>query len=83
MKYRGTVFFFAGFLATLGAGWYGFPKALYERAAQPFSFSHKTHTGEKVGRHLPLAVADAIEEAARTGVHEQALLDVDADDKTR
>jgi hypothetical protein len=49
MKYRGTVFFFAGFLATLGAGWYGFPKALYERAAQPFSFSHKTHTGEKVG----------------------------------
>jgi hypothetical protein len=49
MKHRGKIFFFAGFAASLSAGWYGFPKALYERSPQPLAFSHQTHTGEKVG----------------------------------
>jgi hypothetical protein len=49
MRYRGTLVFLAGFSASLAAGWYAFPLALYERSTQPLSFSHKTHTGEKVG----------------------------------
>jgi len=33
----------------LAVGWAGFPRLLYRSSAQPFSFSHKVHQGEKVG----------------------------------
>jgi hypothetical protein len=48
MSYRGALVFLAGFSASLAAGWYGFPRVLYERSAQPLTFSHKAHT-EKAG----------------------------------
>jgi hypothetical protein len=48
-KYRGTIFFAAGAAAALAFGWFAFPRVLYQRAAQPVAFSHKTHTGEKGG----------------------------------
>ena len=44
MKSRGTWVFLAGALAALGAGWAGFPYAIYERRPQPVNFSHKAHT---------------------------------------
>jgi len=40
--------FAAGVLAALGAGWAGFPRAIYRAAPQPVEFSHKVHT-EKAG----------------------------------
>lgn len=49
MRIRGTAMFLLGFAATLWAGWVAFPRALYKSAAQPISFSHKVHAGEKVG----------------------------------
>jgi hypothetical protein len=33
----------------LAAGWIAFPKLLYRTETQPLRFSHKTHTGDKVG----------------------------------
>jgi hypothetical protein len=42
---RGTLFFLAGALAALGAGWAGLPGVLYERRTQPVDFSHQVHTG--------------------------------------
>ncbi len=35
-------------LAALGAGWIGFPKAIYKSRPQPVDFSHKVHA-EKAG----------------------------------
>ena len=49
MKYRGVILFFTGLLGSLGAGWFGFPRVLYEQKRQPLQFSHKTHTGAKAG----------------------------------
>jgi hypothetical protein len=46
---RGTVVFVAGMLVALGAGWVGFPRAIYQSRPQPVDFSHKVHTGEKGG----------------------------------
>jgi len=45
---KGRAIFFAGVLAALGAGWAGFPHAIYRRQAQPVDFSHKIHV-EKGG----------------------------------
>lgn len=45
MTNRGTLFFLAGTLAALGAGWAGLPGVLYESRLQPVDFSHKVHTG--------------------------------------
>ncbi len=33
----------AGLLAALGAGWAGFPRAIYKSTPQPVAFSHKVH----------------------------------------
>ena len=49
MKVRGTAMFVLGFAATLWAGWSAFPRALYRSASQPLNFSHKVHSGDKVG----------------------------------
>ncbi len=49
MTIRGTAVFAAGLLASLTAGWLGFPSVLYERTPQPLDFSHAVHTGEKGG----------------------------------
>ena len=38
----------AGVLAALGAGWAGFPYAIYQSRPQPVDFSHKVHA-EKAG----------------------------------
>lgn len=43
MRLRGTLFFAAGLLASLSAGWLGFPSVLYERIPQPLDFSHAAH----------------------------------------
>lgn len=48
MRLRGTILFFAGALAALGAGWLGFPRVIYRTASQPVDFSHKVHA-EKAG----------------------------------
>ena len=48
MKNRGTYLFLAGLVAALGLGWAGFPRALYQRRAQPVDFSHKVHS-DKAG----------------------------------
>ena len=48
MKIPGKLFFLAGALAALGAGWAGFPRAIYESRTQPVDFSHKVHA-EKAG----------------------------------
>jgi hypothetical protein len=40
--------FLAGMLAALGAGWIGFPLAIYKSRPQPVDFSHKVHA-EKAG----------------------------------
>jgi ribosomal protein L34E len=42
-NYRGTLLFLAGFVGVLSAGWFGFPRAAYERQNQPVQFSHKAH----------------------------------------
>jgi menaquinone reductase, multiheme cytochrome c subunit len=49
VKYRGTIFFFAGLFGMLGMGWLGFPRVLYRTSTQPLAFSHKVHTGDKGG----------------------------------
>ena len=48
MKIRGKILFLAGVLAALGAGWAGFPHAIYSSRPQPVDFSHKVHA-EKAG----------------------------------
>src|SRR5579859_1923135 len=48
-KHRGTILFWAGLLAALGAGWRGFPVAIEREAPQPVDFSHKIHA-EKAGK---------------------------------
>jgi hypothetical protein len=48
VKIRGYLFFFAGALAALGAGWLGLPRAIYQTHPQPVDFSHKVHA-EKAG----------------------------------
>jgi len=40
--------FLAGALVALGAGWAGFPRAIYQTRPQPVDFSHKVHA-EKAG----------------------------------
>ena len=45
---RRSVFFFAGVLAALGAGWAGFPRVIYHSRPQPVDFSHKVHA-DKAG----------------------------------
>jgi hypothetical protein len=40
---RTTLFFTAGFAAMLAAGWVGFPRVLYQSAAQPLDFNHHVH----------------------------------------
>ena len=45
---RGKLLFLAGLAAALGAGWAGFPYAIYSSRPQPVDFSHKIHT-EKAG----------------------------------
>jgi hypothetical protein len=45
---RGKIPFLAGTLIALGAGWVGFPYAIYQRRPQPVDFSHKVHT-DKAG----------------------------------
>lgn len=40
---RNRVAFLAGLLAALGAGWAGFPRAIYRSRPQPVDFSHKVH----------------------------------------
>lgn len=40
--------FLAGVLIALGAGWAGFPRAIYKTRPQPVDFSHKVHA-EKAG----------------------------------
>lgn len=49
MKHRSLLLFTAGFGAALAFGWFAFPALLYEKIEQPLQFSHKIHTGEKVG----------------------------------
>jgi menaquinone reductase, multiheme cytochrome c subunit len=49
VRIRGQILFLAGALVAMGAGWVGFPYALYDRKPQPVDFSHKVHTGEKAG----------------------------------
>ena len=48
MKIRGYILFLAGTLAALGAGWIGFPHAIYKTRLQPVNFSHKVHA-DKAG----------------------------------
>ena len=48
MTHRGSLFFAAGVLAALGAGWAGFPRMIYRSRPQPVAFSHKAHE-EKAG----------------------------------
>ncbi|MGD0499247.1 MAG: menaquinone reductase multiheme cytochrome c subunit QrcA [Bryobacteraceae bacterium] len=48
MRIRGSIWFLAGILAALGAGWIGFPRAIYKTQPQPVDFSHKIHA-EKAG----------------------------------
>lgn len=43
MRFKGYLFFLAGLLAALGAGWIGFPHAIYKSRPQPVDFSHKIH----------------------------------------
>jgi hypothetical protein len=40
--------FAAGVAAALVAGWWAFPRLLYERVPQPIQFDHALHTGEEV-----------------------------------
>jgi len=45
---RRKLFIVAGVLAGLGAGWAGFPRAIYTSRPQPVDFSHKVHA-DKAG----------------------------------
>ena len=45
---RGKMFFLAGLAAALGAGWAGFPYAVYTSRPQPVDFSHQVHA-DKAG----------------------------------
>jgi menaquinone reductase, multiheme cytochrome c subunit len=45
---RRNILLFAGVLAGLGAGWAGFPRAIYTRQPEPVDFSHKVHA-DKAG----------------------------------
>ncbi|SPF33869.1 conserved exported hypothetical protein [Candidatus Sulfopaludibacter sp. SbA4] len=45
---RGKIIFLAGLAAALGAGWAGFPYAIYTSRPQPVDFSHKVHA-DKAG----------------------------------
>lgn len=49
MRHRAMSVFGAGVVGALIAGWFAFPLALYSRVDQPLQFSHRLHTGEKVG----------------------------------
>ncbi len=49
MKIRGIFPFFAGMVLMMGVGWMAFPRVLYRKIDQPVQFSHRIHTGEKVG----------------------------------
>jgi len=48
MTLRGKIPFLAGLAVALGAGWAGFPLALYRSRPQPVDFSHRIHS-EKAG----------------------------------
>jgi hypothetical protein len=48
VRIRGYILFLAGTLAALGAGWIGFPHAIYKSRPQPVDFSHKVHA-DKAG----------------------------------
>jgi len=48
VKLRGYALFILGLLAALGAGWAGFPHAIYKSRPQPVDLSHKVHA-EKAG----------------------------------
>jgi hypothetical protein len=39
----GKACFLAGVVASLGFGWFAFPRVLYQRSEQPLQFSHKVH----------------------------------------
>lgn len=41
--------FIAGLATMLALGWIAYPHALYKKIDQPLQFSHRTHTGNKVG----------------------------------
>ena len=45
---RGKIPFLAGLAAALGAGWAGFPHAIYTSRTAPVDFSHKVHA-DKAG----------------------------------
>jgi hypothetical protein len=49
MKHRGRILFLLGFSGAIAFGWVGFPRVLYRTQAQPLQFSHRVHSGEKVG----------------------------------
>lgn len=49
MKIPGKIPFVAGMAVTLALGWVAFPRVLYRRTEQPVQFSHRIHTGDKVG----------------------------------
>ena len=49
MKHRPLLVSLLGLGVAVGGGWLAFPYALYSRTEQPIQFSHRIHTGEKVG----------------------------------
>lgn len=49
MRHRALLMVGVGAGATLLCGWFAFPYAMFRRIEQPIQFSHKLHTGEKVG----------------------------------
>jgi hypothetical protein len=49
VSHAGKFSFIAGLAVILAIGWLAYPRALYEKIDQPMQFSHKVHTGEKVG----------------------------------
>jgi len=48
VRIRGKVVFVAGLVASLSAGWIGFPHLIYSSQPQPVEFSHQSHA-EKAG----------------------------------
>ncbi len=46
---KGWLFFLAGLVPALLAGWVIFPMALYSSQEQPFNFSHVVHTNPDIG----------------------------------
>ncbi len=48
---RGIIPFPAGAAIMLGAGWAGFPRAIYKSRPQPVDFSHKVHA-DKAGTEM-------------------------------